>query len=52
MYSFPGMHKEISGCDVKDCYHFILLFPGNRCICGSNAQNKTGAVGCAGYRQR
>jgi len=47
-----ALDKPLTHCNVKECWHFVLLYPGDRCICSSQAKDRTGEPGCPGFKER
>lgn len=47
-----ALDKPLTHCNVKECWHFVLIYPGDRCQCSSQATGRTGEQGCPGFKER
>lgn len=41
-----------NGCNVPECWHYIALYPGTKCLCSNPRDDRTGEPGCPGYKER
>lgn len=43
----------LRGCDVgESCWHFTLIYPGDKCLCSNQEVVRTGRADCSGLKPR